>query len=68
MRCKYLESPPCKTKAAFLYAGKLGVCEKHKELLEKLIEKKHPLTGDEFVAIRPRVVSQAWAQRDDSKT
>jgi len=52
MRRKYLDESQCKNKATHLYgSGKIGVCGRHKALLEKLIESKGGLTGDEFVEI-----------------
>ncbi len=53
MRCKYLADSQCKNKATHLYGGKIGVCEQHKALLEKIIESKGGLVGDEFVVITP---------------
>lgn len=52
MRCKYLEDSQCKSKATHLYGEKIGVCEHHKAMLEKLIESKGGLVGDEFVEIK----------------
>ena len=68
MRCKYLEDSMCKNKATHLYGGKIGVCEHHKSLLEKLIESKGGLVGDEFVAIKaaqPRVHLTAGGRRQN---